>query len=74
VGAMSGATAGVVVETALYPIDTIKTRLQVCIYVLQIVLVWVFFIVRKTGVRVVIDDRHGSKPDVTDRRTVDPVH
>lgn len=30
VGAVSGATAGVVVEAALYPIDTIKTRLQVC--------------------------------------------
>ena len=28
-GAVAGATAGVVVETALYPIDTIKTRLQV---------------------------------------------
>lgn len=28
-GAIAGATAGVVVETALYPIDTIKTRLQV---------------------------------------------
>jgi len=27
-GAVAGATAGVVVETALYPIDTIKTRLQ----------------------------------------------
>ncbi|KAG0605691.1 hypothetical protein M758_9G080500 [Ceratodon purpureus] len=27
-GAVSGATAGVVVEAALYPIDTIKTRLQ----------------------------------------------
>ncbi|RZS20079.1 hypothetical protein BHM03_00052557 [Ensete ventricosum] len=27
-GAMAGATAGVVVETVLYPIDTIKTRLQ----------------------------------------------
>lgn len=27
-GAIAGATAGVVVETALYPIDTIKTRLQ----------------------------------------------
>ncbi|KAG6543700.1 hypothetical protein Mapa_014884 [Marchantia paleacea] len=27
-GAAAGATAGVVVETALYPIDTIKTRLQ----------------------------------------------
>lgn len=39
VGAVSGATAGVVVEAALYPIDTIKTRLQVCIYVLQIVLI-----------------------------------
>jgi len=31
VGAVSGATAGVVVEAALYPIDTIKTRLQVCV-------------------------------------------
>lgn len=30
VGAVAGATAGVVVEAALYPIDTIKTRLQVC--------------------------------------------
>lgn len=28
-GAIAGGTAGVVVETALYPIDTIKTRLQV---------------------------------------------
>jgi hypothetical protein len=28
-GAIAGAAAGVVVETALYPIDTIKTRLQV---------------------------------------------
>ena len=28
-GAVAGATAGVVVEAALYPIDTIKTRLQV---------------------------------------------
>ena len=27
-GIISGGTAGVVVETALYPIDTIKTRLQ----------------------------------------------
>eukprot|EP00252_Welwitschia_mirabilis_P021909 TRINITY_DN5754_c0_g1_i3.p1 TRINITY_DN5754_c0_g1~~TRINITY_DN5754_c0_g1_i3.p1 ORF type:complete len:317 (-),score=55.35 TRINITY_DN5754_c0_g1_i3:404-1240(-) len=27
-GALSGATAGVVVESVLYPIDTIKTRLQ----------------------------------------------
>lgn len=27
-GAVAGAAAGVVVETALYPIDTIKTRLQ----------------------------------------------
>eukprot|EP01018_Ginkgo_biloba_P024292 Gb_24637 [translate_table: standard] len=27
-GAIAGATAGVVVETVLYPIDTIKTRLQ----------------------------------------------
>lgn len=27
-GAVAGATAGAVVETALYPIDTIKTRLQ----------------------------------------------
>lgn len=27
-GVMAGGTAGVVVETALYPIDTIKTRLQ----------------------------------------------
>ncbi|RWW68447.1 hypothetical protein BHE74_00024033, partial [Ensete ventricosum] len=30
-GAMAGATAGVVVETVLYPIDTIKTRLQVVV-------------------------------------------
>jgi solute carrier family 25 S-adenosylmethionine transporter 26 len=28
-GALAGGAAGVVVETALYPIDTIKTRLQV---------------------------------------------
>lgn len=28
-GAISGAAAGVVAEAALYPIDTIKTRLQV---------------------------------------------
>lgn len=28
-GFIAGGTAGVVVETALYPIDTIKTRLQV---------------------------------------------
>lgn len=28
-GVIAGGTAGVVVETALYPIDTIKTRLQV---------------------------------------------
>ena len=28
-GSIAGGTAGVVVETALYPIDTIKTRLQV---------------------------------------------
>ncbi|MBA0655871.1 hypothetical protein Goklo_008293 [Gossypium klotzschianum] len=27
-GIIAGGTAGVVVETALYPIDTIKTRLQ----------------------------------------------
>lgn len=27
-GALAGGAAGVVVETALYPIDTIKTRLQ----------------------------------------------
>lgn len=27
-GAVAGAAAGVVVEAALYPIDTIKTRLQ----------------------------------------------
>lgn len=27
-GVIAGGTAGVVVETALYPIDTIKTRLQ----------------------------------------------
>lgn len=27
-GVIAGATAGVVVETVLYPIDTIKTRLQ----------------------------------------------
>lgn len=27
-GFIAGGTAGVVVETALYPIDTIKTRLQ----------------------------------------------
>jgi len=27
-GSIAGGTAGVVVETALYPIDTIKTRLQ----------------------------------------------
>lgn len=27
-GFVAGGTAGVVVETALYPIDTIKTRLQ----------------------------------------------
>lgn len=29
-GVIAGGTAGVVVETALYPIDTIKTRLQAC--------------------------------------------
>jgi hypothetical protein len=29
-GSIAGGAAGVVVETALYPIDTIKTRLQVC--------------------------------------------
>lgn len=28
-GCIAGGAAGVVVETALYPIDTIKTRLQV---------------------------------------------
>lgn len=28
-GVIAGGTAGVVVESALYPIDTIKTRLQV---------------------------------------------
>jgi solute carrier family 25 (mitochondrial S-adenosylmethionine transporter), member 26 len=28
-GAVAGGAAGAVVETALYPIDTIKTRLQV---------------------------------------------
>lgn len=28
-GVIAGGMAGVVVETALYPIDTIKTRLQV---------------------------------------------
>lgn len=27
-GVVAGGAAGVVVETALYPIDTIKTRLQ----------------------------------------------
>ncbi|GJN25072.1 hypothetical protein PR202_gb12856 [Eleusine coracana subsp. coracana] len=27
-GAIAGGTSGVAVETALYPIDTIKTRLQ----------------------------------------------
>ena len=31
-GVIAGGTAGVVVETALYPIDTIKTRLQACFY------------------------------------------
>lgn len=31
-GVIAGATAGGVVETALYPIDTIKTRLQVVTY------------------------------------------
>lgn len=29
-GVIAGGAAGVVVETALYPIDTIKTRLQAC--------------------------------------------
>jgi hypothetical protein len=29
IAGIAGGTAGVVVETALYPIDTIKTRLQV---------------------------------------------
>lgn len=28
-GCIAGGVAGVIVETALYPIDTIKTRLQV---------------------------------------------
>jgi hypothetical protein len=27
-GSIAGGTAGIVVETSLYPIDTIKTRLQ----------------------------------------------
>lgn len=31
-GVIAGGTAGVVVETALYPIDTIKTRLQAGFY------------------------------------------
>ncbi|OIW00450.1 hypothetical protein TanjilG_05800 [Lupinus angustifolius] len=31
-GVIAGGTAGVVVETALYPIDTIKTRLQAGLY------------------------------------------
>lgn len=29
-GVIAGGIAGVIVETALYPIDTIKTRLQAC--------------------------------------------
>lgn len=29
-GIIAGGAAGVVVEAALYPIDTIKTRLQAC--------------------------------------------
>jgi solute carrier family 25 S-adenosylmethionine transporter 26 len=29
-GIIAGGVAGVIVETALYPIDTIKTRLQAC--------------------------------------------
>jgi solute carrier family 25 S-adenosylmethionine transporter 26 len=29
IAGIAGGTAGVVVETALYPIDTIETRLQV---------------------------------------------
>ena len=31
-GAIAGAVAGGVVESVLYPIDTIKTRLQVSLY------------------------------------------
>lgn len=30
-GAVAGAVAGSVVEAVLYPIDTIKTRLQACL-------------------------------------------
>ena len=29
-GSVAGAAAGVIVEAVLYPIDTIKTRLQAC--------------------------------------------
>lgn len=35
-GVIAGGVAGVVVETALYPIDTIKTRLQAMFYLLYI--------------------------------------
>ncbi|KAL6009101.1 S-adenosylmethionine carrier 1, chloroplastic/mitochondrial [Asimina triloba] len=40
-GIIAGGTAGVVVETALYPIDTIKTRLQAAI-VASCVMIWDF--------------------------------
>lgn len=44
-GVIAGGAAGVVVETALYPIDTIKTRLQVmksllrCVFCLELLAV-----------------------------------
>lgn len=39
-GAIAGGAAGLVVEAALYPIDTIKTRLQVALYVERLLPHW----------------------------------
>jgi hypothetical protein len=40
-GSIAGGTAGVVVETALYPIDTIKTRLQASLVFCCIIAVYI---------------------------------
>lgn len=45
-GFIAGGTAGVVVETALYPIDTIKTRLQACeLYLRMMKCIFLMFLV-----------------------------